>query len=88
VWDEGISLDHSVRKPSEALDMASEDLPRRPRLLDGRVICGEDKVAEPVIEGARERWARQKPPWLGVLAEGSPNAMPRTATSASCSNPT
>ena len=22
VWDEGISLDHSVRKPSEALDMA------------------------------------------------------------------
>ena len=70
VWDEGISLDHSVRKPSEALDMASEDLRVALGLLDGRVICGEDKVAEPVLEGARERWARQKPPWLGVLAEG------------------
>ena len=38
-------------------------------LLDARVICGESKVAEPVLEGARDRWVRQKPPWLGVLAE-------------------
>jgi [protein-PII] uridylyltransferase len=70
VWDEGISLDHSVRKPSEALDMAADDLRVALGLLDGRVICGEAKVAEPVLEGARERWVRQKPPWLGVLAEG------------------
>jgi len=69
VWDEGIALDHSVRKPSEALDMAAEDLRVALGLLDGRVICGEPKVAEPVLEGARDRWARQKPPWLGVLAE-------------------
>ena len=69
VWDEGIALDHSVRKPSEALDMAAEDLRVALGLLDGRVICGEAKVAEPVLEGAKERWARQKPPWLGVLAE-------------------
>ena len=69
VWDEGIALDHSVRKPSEALDMAAEDLRVALGLLDGRVVCGEHKVAEPVLEGARDRWARQKPPWLGVLAE-------------------
>ena len=69
VWDEGIALDHSVRKPSEALDMAAEDLRVALGLLDGRVICGESKVAEPVLEGARERWVRQKPPWLGVLAD-------------------
>jgi len=69
VWDEGIALDHSVRKPSEALDMAAEDLRVALGLLDGRVICGEPKVAEAVLEGARERWVRQKPPWLGVLAE-------------------
>ena len=36
-------------------------------LLDARVICGDVKVAEPVLEGARARWARQKPPWLDVL---------------------
>ena len=69
VWDEGIALDHSVRRPSEALDMAAEDLRVALGLLDGRVVCGEHKVAEPVLDGARDRWARQKPPWLGVLAD-------------------
>ena len=68
VWDEGIALDHSVRKPNEALDMAAEDLRVALGLLDARVICGEAKVAEPVLEGARDRWVRQKPPWLGELA--------------------
>jgi [protein-PII] uridylyltransferase len=70
VWDEGISLDHSVRRPAEVLDMAGEDLRVALGLLDARVICGEAKVAEPVIEGAKERWVRQKPPWLGDLADG------------------
>ena len=69
VWDEGISLDHSVRRPSEALDMAGEDLRVALGLLDGRVVCGDAKVAEPMLEGARDRWAKQKPPWLGVLAD-------------------
>ncbi len=69
VWDEGISLDHSVRRASEALDMARSDLRVALGLLDARVVCGEPKVAEPVLEGARERWIKQKPPWLGVLAD-------------------
>src|ERR1017187_4989883 len=68
VWDEGIALDHSVRRPNEALDMAAEDLRVALGLLDARVICGEPKVAESVLEGALDRWIRQKPPWLGVLA--------------------
>ena len=25
--------------------------------------------AQPVIDGARDRWARQKPPWLELLAD-------------------
>ncbi|HVC68315.1 MAG TPA: [protein-PII] uridylyltransferase [Acidimicrobiales bacterium] len=69
VWDEGIALDHSVRRPAEVLDMAAEDLRVALGLLDGRVVCGESRVAEPVLDGAKERWARQKPPWLGVLAD-------------------
>ena len=69
VWDEGIALDHSVRKPNEALDMAAEDLRVALGLLDARVICGDPKAAEPVIEGARDRWVKQKPPWLGLLAD-------------------
>jgi [protein-PII] uridylyltransferase len=68
VWDEGISLDHSVRKPDEALSLAGEDLRVALGLLDARVVCGDARVAEPVLTGARERWARQRPPWLEVLA--------------------
>ena len=68
VWDEGISLDHSVRRPSEALDMAGEDLRVALGLLDARVVCGDAKLAEPVLQGALDRWKKQKPPWLGVLA--------------------
>ncbi len=69
VWDEGITLDHSVRRPGDALELAGEDLRVALGLLDARVVCGDPRVAEPVIEGARERWARQKPPWLGVLGD-------------------
>jgi [protein-PII] uridylyltransferase len=69
VWDEGISLDHSVRRPGEVLDMAGRDLRVALGLLDGRVICGDGRVAEPVLGGARDRWAKQKPPWLGVLVD-------------------
>jgi [protein-PII] uridylyltransferase len=69
VWDEGVPLDHSVRSPHEALEMAAEDLRVALGLLDGRVVCGDPKVAEPVIETARERWSKQKPPWLAVLGD-------------------
>jgi [protein-PII] uridylyltransferase len=69
VWDEGISLDHSVRRPNEALEMAGGDLRVALGLLDGRVVCGDARVAMPVLERARERWSKQKPPWLGVLAD-------------------
>ena len=69
VWDEGISLDHSVRRPAEVLEMAGKDLRVALGLLDARVICGDPKVAEPVLDGARERWVKQKPAWLGVLAD-------------------
>ena len=49
--------------------MAAEDLRVALGLLDARVICGDPKAAEPVIEGARDRWVKQKPPWLGLLAD-------------------
>ncbi len=69
VWDEGISLDHSVRRPGEALEMAGSDLRVALGLLDARVVCGDRRTANSVLEGARDRWTKQKPPWLEVLAE-------------------
>src|ERR1700733_1193160 len=41
VWDQGIHLDHSVRKPNEALKVASADLRAALALLDARVLCGD-----------------------------------------------
>jgi [protein-PII] uridylyltransferase len=56
VWDEGVHLDHSVRRPSEVLDAASEDLRVALGLLDGRMVWGEPKLAEPLIEKSRAAW--------------------------------
>ena len=69
VWDEGIPLDHSVRRPSEALDVAATDLRAALGLLDARLVCGDPRVAAPLITEARTRWEKQRPPWLEVLAD-------------------
>ena len=49
VWDEGVHLDHSVRRPAEVLSAAAEDLRVALGLLDARVVWGERKLAEPLI---------------------------------------
>ena len=56
VWDEGVHLDHSVRRPSEVLDAAADDLRVALGLLDARMVWGEPRLAEPLIEKARASW--------------------------------
>jgi [protein-PII] uridylyltransferase len=56
VWDEGVHLDHSVRRPSEVLGAAAEDVRVALGLLDARLVWGEPKLAEPLIEKARAAW--------------------------------
>ena len=56
VWDEGVHLDHSVRRPSEVLSVAAEDVRVALGLLDGRMVWGEPRVAEPLLEKARAAW--------------------------------
>ena len=56
VWDEGVHLDHSVRRPSEVLAAAAEDLRVALGLLDARMVWGEPKLAEPLIEKAKSAW--------------------------------
>ena len=56
VWDEGVHLDHSVRRPSEVLSAAAEDVRVALGLLDGRLVWGEPKVAEPLLDKARAAW--------------------------------
>ena len=68
VWDEGIRLDHSVRRPSEVLAVAREDLRAQLGLLDGRVVAGDTAVAEPMLASARTQWRDRAAQWLPVLA--------------------
>jgi [protein-PII] uridylyltransferase len=56
VWDEGVHLDHSVRRPSEVLSVAAEDVRVALGLLDGRLVWGEPKIADPLLEKARAAW--------------------------------
>ena len=56
VWDEGVRVDHAVRRPKEVLKAAGGDLRVALGLLDARVIWGDSRVAEPVIEKVRHLW--------------------------------
>ncbi len=69
VWDEGVRLDHSVRRPSEALEVARNDLRVQLGLLDARLVSGDDSVVAPLIDGSRDLWRRRSGNWLPVLAQ-------------------
>jgi [protein-PII] uridylyltransferase len=56
VWDEGVHLDHSVRRPSEVLSAAADDVRVALGLLDGRLVWGDPRVAEPLLDKARAAW--------------------------------
>ncbi len=59
VWDEGVHLDHSVRRPSEVLSAAAGDVRVALGLLDARRVWGEPRVSDPLLEKAREAWRLQ-----------------------------
>jgi [protein-PII] uridylyltransferase len=56
VWDEGVQLDHSVRRPQEVLAVAAEDVRVALGLLDARMVWGEARVADPLLEKAKTAW--------------------------------
>ncbi len=68
VWDEGIRLDHSVRRPAEVLEVASHDLRAQLGLLDGRVVAGDPTVADPLLAEALAQWRARAGQWLPMLA--------------------
>lgn len=69
VWDEGIRLDHSVRRPAEVLAVARGDLRAQLGLLDGRLVAGDAEVVVPLLSEAEAMWRRSAPRHLPLLAE-------------------
>ncbi|HXQ62933.1 MAG TPA: [protein-PII] uridylyltransferase [Acidimicrobiales bacterium] len=69
VWDEGVRLDHSVRRPAEVLAVAAEDLRAQLGLLDGRLVAGDSDIVTPLLARALDMWRSRAGQWLPLLAE-------------------
>ncbi len=70
VWDQGVPLDHSVRRPKEVLAMAAEDLRVALGLLDARLVWGDPSVAEPLLADTVAAWrGGGGERWLPVLCD-------------------
>lgn len=69
VWDEGVRLDHSVRRPSEVLRVIGEDLRAQLGWLDARLVVGDPSVFEPLAAKALDQWCDRAPRWLPGLAD-------------------
>jgi len=69
VWDQGVHLDHSVRRPSEVLSAAEDDLRVALGLLDARLVWGEERVAGPLLSEAISLWrSKLGEKWLPALS--------------------
>ncbi len=69
VWDEGVHLDHSVRRPKDVLSAAAADLRVALGLLDARLVWGDHEVASPLVAAARAQWRKRlAASWLPALS--------------------
>ena len=67
VWDSGVRVDHSVRRPSEMAAVAADDLRAALGLLDLRLLAGDVAVAGAVREQLRADWRTRAPERLPDL---------------------
>jgi [protein-PII] uridylyltransferase len=56
LWDAGIGLDHSVRTPGQAVQVAATDLRAAFGLLELRHIAGDAALSEKVGSAVRQAW--------------------------------
>lgn len=56
LWDAGIGLDHSVRTPGQAVQVAATDLRAAFGLLEARHIAGDATLSDKVRSAVRQAW--------------------------------
>ncbi|GAA1225262.1 [protein-PII] uridylyltransferase [Pseudonocardia alaniniphila] len=56
LWDAGIGLDHSVRTPGQAVQVATLDLRAALGLLEARHIAGDATLSDKVRAAVRQAW--------------------------------
>jgi [protein-PII] uridylyltransferase len=56
LWDSGVGLDHSVRTPGQAVQVAATDLRAAFGLLEARHIAGDPALSDKVHTAVRQAW--------------------------------
>ena len=67
LWDEGRSVDHSVRTRSDTREIANEDIRVALGLLDLRHIAGDSDLSALVTSDAIENWRKNQSKYLPLL---------------------
>jgi [protein-PII] uridylyltransferase len=69
IWDEGISLDHSVRTARDVGAAMDADLRVALGLLDVRTVAGSGALGDEIRRAAIDKWAGRARRWLPQVAE-------------------
>lgn len=71
IWDEGEKLGHAVRTPSEALDLAGDDVDTGTAMLSLRHLAGDRTLTDAVATESLALWQAQSRSWLFQLADAA-----------------
>ena len=71
LWDAGIGLDHSVRTPGQAVQVAATDLRAALGLLEARHIAGDVALSDKVRNAVRQAWRAGIRNRFDELADGA-----------------
>ncbi len=67
IWDAGIKLGHAVRTPKETIQLCTSDLDTATALVTARVIAGNYKLGNDLIQEASSSWKKDGRQWLVQL---------------------
>lgn len=54
LWDAGLDMGHQVVTPDAMIDLAKQDLPTATSLLDWRLVAGDDRTSQRLLDRAHE----------------------------------
>ncbi|SFO84325.1 [protein-PII] uridylyltransferase [Amycolatopsis arida] len=87
LWDAKVGLDHAVRTPGQALQVAAEDLRTAMGLLDLRHLAGDAGLTERLATAARDQWRRTARTRLPELAAAARQRWHRSGEIAQVAEP-
>ena len=89
IWDERLSLDHSVRTVREAVRTAENDVRTALTMLDARLVAGDAELVDELRDRLHRSLAKLARRWLQSLDEATTESVTGApATWPSSSSPT